>query len=156
MHTSGNSVTTAGRKVSGKMKTLKWIIAVALVLLLLLFLVVPMYLSSDRGRDFIVGKINESIDGKIAMGDFSMGWFKGIRVTDLSFENEAGTTSVNVREISTKPYYVSLLLGIVALGETLIEEPRVVINVSQDNDKTSGSVVSSKKKITERDRKSVV
>ncbi|MHC4721557.1 MAG: translocation/assembly module TamB domain-containing protein [Planctomycetota bacterium] len=153
MHTGDNSVTTAGRKVSDKMKTLKWIIAVALVLLLLLFLVVPMYLSSDRGRDFIVGKINESIDGKIAMGDFSMGWFKGIRVTDLSFENEAGTTSVSVREISTKPYYVSLLLGIVALGETLIDEPRVVINVRQNNDKASGSVVSSKKKITESKRK---
>jgi hypothetical protein len=153
MHTGDNSVTTAGRKVSDKMKTLKWIIAVALVLLLLLFLVVPMYLSSNRGRDFIVGKINESIDGKIAMGDFSMGWFKGIRVTDLSFENEAGTTSVSVREISTKPYYVSLLLGIVALGETLIDEPRVVINVRQNNDKASGSVVSSKKKITESKRK---
>ncbi len=146
MHTGDNSVTTTGRKVSGKVKALKWIIAVALVLLLLLFLVVPMYLSSDRGRDFIVGKINESIDGKITMGDFSMGWFKGIRVTDLSFENGAGTTFVDVREISTKPYYISLLLGIVALGETLVEEPRIVINVAQSQKEVSRSFSPSENK----------
>lgn len=149
MHTGSNSANVAGKKKSGKIKTAKWIVIIAVLLGLVLFLAIPAYLSSDAGKDFIVGRINDSIDGKIAMGDFSMGWFKGIRVTDLSFEDEAGTISVNVKEISTRLHYVPLLLGIVALGETLIDEPQVVINVSQDKDKSLRPVVSSEKKTTE-------
>ena len=84
------------------------------------------------------------------VGDLSIGWFKGIRVKDLSFENDTGTTSAKVKEISTRPHYVSLLLGVVALGETLIDEPQVIINVSQGKDKTLKPIVPAEKKTTER------
>ncbi|MHC5059931.1 MAG: hypothetical protein ACYTFK_02445 [Planctomycetota bacterium] len=146
MHAGQNHLTATDPKRPGKIKTLKWIATIVVVLALLLLLTVPLYLSSGAGRDFVVGKINKSINGKVSMGDFSMGWFKGIRVTDLNFENEAGTTSANVREISTRPYYASLLLGIVALGETLVEEPRVVINVAQKQEGGIDSLGPSEKK----------
>jgi len=149
MHTGSNSANVAGKKGPSKIKTVKRIVIVAVAFVLLLVLVIPVYLSSDSGKRFVVGKINRSISGRVQVGDFSMGWFKGIRVTDLSFEDEAGMTSAKVKEISTRPHYVPLLLGVVALGETLIDEPQVIINVSQGKDKSLRPVVSSQKKTAE-------
>ena len=149
MHTSGNYVNVAGKKGPGKIKTVKRIVIVAVAFVLLLVLVIPVYLSSESGKRFIVGKINRSISGRVQVGDLSMGWFKGIRVTDLSFEDDSGMTSAKVKEISTRPHYVPLLLGIVALGETLIDEPQVTINVSQGKDKTLKPIVPAEKKTAE-------
>jgi len=150
MRTDGDSVNAAGGKGPGKIKMVKRIIIIAAAFVLLLVLVIPVYLSSESGKRFILGKINRSINGRVDMGDFSMGWLKGIRVTDLSFEDEAGTTSAKIKEISTKPHYAPLLLGIVALGETLIDEPRVVINAAQETEDRTGAPTPSDKKASAR------
>ena len=150
----GDAKMHAGKDSSGagwggilcKVKPFKWILIIAAVFILLLFLGIPAYLSSDSGKEFIVSRINRSIDGTVAMGDFSMGWFKGVRVSKLSFEDNAGTTSVNVKEISTKPCYGLLLFGSVALGETLIDEPEVVINVRDGPRNMAGATALSDKK----------
>jgi len=150
----GDAKMHAGKDSSGagwggilcKVKPFKWILIIAAVFILLLFLGIPAYLSSDSGKEFIVSRINRSIDGTVAMGDFSMGWFKGVRVSKLSFEDNAGTTSVNVKEISTKPCYGLLLFGSVALGETLIDEPEVVINVRDGPRNMAGATALSHKK----------
>lgn len=149
MRTGSNSVNAAGKKGLSKIKTIKWIVIVAVAFVLLLVLVIPVYLSSESGKRFILGKINRSIGGRVQVGDFSMGWLKGIRVTDLSFEDDSGATSAKVKEISIRPHYVPLLLGIVALGETLIDEPQVTINVSQGKDKTLKPIVPAEKKTAE-------
>jgi hypothetical protein len=141
----GNSVNTLLRKGLSKIRTLKWIVVITAVLMLGIFIIVPMYLSSEGGRDFIVGRINKSVNGTVVMGDLSMGWLKGIRVTDLGFEDDAGMSSAKVKEISTRPHYVPLLLGIVALGETLVDEPEVVINVRDRTDSIADAVVPSDK-----------
>ena len=149
MRTDGNSVNAVGKKGLSKIKTIKWIVIVAVAFVLLLVLIIPVYLSSESGKRFILDKINRSISGRVQVGDFSMGWFKGIRVTDLSFEDDSGMTSAKVKEISTRPHYVPLLLRVVALGETLIDEPQVTINVSQGKDKTLKSIVPVEKKTAE-------
>ncbi len=153
MRTGSNSLNTAGKKGPSKVKTVKRIVIVAVAFVLLLVLVIPVYLSSESGKRFVVGKINRSISGRVQVGDLSMGWFKGIRVKDLSFEDDTGTTSAKVKEISTRPHYVPLLLGVVSLGETLIDEPQVVINVSQGKDKTLKPIVPAEKKTAESKRK---
>jgi len=147
MRTGSDSVNTAGKKGLSKIKTIKWIVIVAVVFVLLLVLVIPVYLSSESGKRFIVGKINRSISGRLQVGDFSMGWLKGIRITDLSFEDGSGTTSAKVKEVSTRPHYVPLLFGIVSLGKTLVDEPEVVINVTDGTRKTADVTIPSEKKI---------
>jgi hypothetical protein len=77
----------------------------------------------------VIGKINESIDGKVGISDMKVGWFSGIRLKKFSFNDNAGTTSVSIKEITTKPKYGSLLRGQIALGKTVIDTPDVVLNV---------------------------
>ncbi|MHC4353562.1 MAG: hypothetical protein ACYS0H_12700, partial [Planctomycetota bacterium] len=110
-------------------KILKLGLPLLAVLIILLLLLAPVFVSSDAGRRMILAKINGAIAGKADFADLSMGWFKGIRVANLSFNDDAGGISVEVEQVSAKPAYGSILTGNLALGKTVIDRPRVEVNL---------------------------
>jgi len=120
-------------KIKPQKKTGKRLLKLALTLLVILIvfvlLLVPALISSGKGRQIILAKINGSIAGKTNFADLSMGWLKGIKVADFSFKDNAGQISVQVKEIATKPHYGSLLTGNLSFGQTLIDTPNVEINL---------------------------
>jgi len=121
------------RKTGPQRKTrtriLKPVLALLAVLILLVFFLVPALVSSEKGRKTVLAKINNTIDGKIDFISLTMSWWKGLRVTDISFNDNAGRTSVVVKQITTKPHYASILMGSLSFGETIIDEPKVEINL---------------------------
>jgi len=119
---------TADRK-GGVLRILKWGTIAAVCIILLLFFGIPLFLSSSGGTGFLLDKINSSVDGQVQMDDFSIGWFRGIKLTNLSYVDNAGDTSVTVERIQTQPKYISLLGGKVKLGRTVIEQPRIYVKV---------------------------
>jgi hypothetical protein len=116
------------QKIAAK-KILKWLLAIVVVLIVLAIFLVPAYISSEGGRRLILAKINSAIAGRTEFADLSMGWLKGIKVADFSFNDNAGQVSVFVKQIATKPHYGSILTGTLSFGETLIDEPRVQVNL---------------------------
>ena len=70
-------------------------------------------------------------NGNADFADLSMGWLKGVKVADFSFNDNAGQISVKVKKIATKPSYGSLLTGNFSLGQTLIDKPNVEINLKE-------------------------
>ena len=114
-------------------KTIKKLLKVALPLLLLLIvlllLLAPVLISSKTGRRIILAKINDAVPGKTDFADLSVGWFDGIRLADLSFDDNAGRLAVRVGEITTKPHYASILTGNLSFGRTVIDKPRIAINL---------------------------
>ena len=116
------------RKKTGR-RILIIVSALVAILVAFVFLVVPAFISSEKGRQIILSKINQSIDGRANFADLSMGWFKGIKIADLSFDDTAGQFSLKVKQIATEPHYCSILAGNLAFGQTTIDEPRVQINL---------------------------
>ena len=127
---------------SGKLRLLKWILIGSVALLLLIFFMAPLYLSSAGGTQMLLGRINSSVDGQVQMDDFSIGWFKGVSLTNLSYDDSAGNTSVQVRRIETQPKYASLLGGKVKLGKTVVESPRVYLKVQEKPESVPSTKVS--------------
>ncbi|MGA1978957.1 MAG: hypothetical protein ABSG99_00105 [Sedimentisphaerales bacterium] len=121
-------------KVRPKRKTktriLKSVSALAVVVIVLVVFVVPAFVSSEMGRKIILAEINNSIDGEVDFAGLSLSWWKGVRVTDVSFNDSAGQISIQVKQITTKPHYGSILRGSLSFGETEIFEPRVEINLA--------------------------
>ena len=121
------------RKTEPQRKTrtriLKPVLALLVALILLAFFLVPALVSSEKGRKTVLAKINNSINGKIDFTSLSMSWWKGLRITDLSFNDSAGRTSIAVKQIATKPHYISILMGSLSFGETIIDEPKIEINL---------------------------
>jgi hypothetical protein len=124
-----------------KRKVLIGILSVAGIFVLLLFFGIPLFLSSSGGKSFLVNKINESVDGQVQMDTLSIGWFKGVRIENASFDDTAGNTSVQVKRFETQPKLAALLGGKVKLGKTVIDNPRIYLKVpaEQDEKKTSSA-----------------
>jgi hypothetical protein len=131
MHTKNEFSTAGSKKASVATKLLKAILIFLAIGSLLIFIILPIYLSSDAGKTFVVNKINNSIDGQVTIKGLSMGWFKGISLDEFSFVDNAGRTKVNVKQIKTKPLYMSLLGGNIAFGKTLIDTPDVIISLAE-------------------------
>lgn len=112
------------------LKIFTWIVVISAGIVLLIFFGVPLFLSSSGGTNMLVGKINQAVDGQVQMDDLSVGWFKGIKATNVTYADSAGTTSVKVGRIEAQPKLGALLGGKVKLGKTLIEKPEVYIKVA--------------------------
>ena len=131
-------------KRSRRFKVLKWALIAAAGVVLAIVVILPAYLSSGSGKQLILSRMGRAVDGAVDAKTLSVSWFKGIRFTDLTFSDDKGMTSVSVREISAKPQLLAMLRGNLALGKTLLDAPRVVINVHDPrtrakNDKPSES-----------------
>ncbi len=122
-----------------KTRILKLILAIAVVLILSVVFLVPVFVSSEKGREIILAKINDSLDGKTNFAGLSMSWWKGIRITDVSFNDSAGQIIVAIKQIATKPHYSSILTGGLSFGETTIDEPKIEINLKGRQAKKSQS-----------------
>jgi hypothetical protein len=119
----------SGSRKKTSTRILKLVLLLIVVLTVLVFLLVPAFMSSEKGRWLILAKINDSIAGQIDFADLSMGWFKGIKVSDLSFKDRVGQISAQVKQITTKPHYGSIITGNLSFGETSIDQPKVHINL---------------------------
>lgn len=143
--TSEQEMMTPAKPRGKVFKVIQWILIVSVFIVLLLFFGVPLFLSSSSGTGFLLNKINSSLDGQVQMDDFSIGWFRGIKLTNLSYADSAGNTSVTVERIKTQPKYASLLGGKVNLGKTVIEQPQIYLKVPAQQKGTEESESSPKK-----------
>lgn len=99
------------------------------VLGVVVLLLVPAVVSSERCRQMILARVNGVLGGQADFSSLSMGWLSGIKVSDISYEDDSGRTSVKVKQIATKPRYAAILSGGLAFGETVIDEPEVRIRL---------------------------
>ena len=112
------------------MKVVKWIALVVVVLIALAIVLLPGFISSDKGRRMILDKANKAVAGKMDFASLSMGWFKGLTVKEFSFNDDAGTAQVKIKQITAKPHYASILMGDLSFGRTVLEQPRVELNLT--------------------------
>ena len=137
MQTKKDSKAVPAGKSAKKILTLS--LAFLAILILLLFFLTPVFVSSGKGRELILAKINNSIDGQVDFADLSMGWFKGVKITDITFNDDTGQTSVKIKQINAKPHYCSILTGNLSFGETIINEPKIRINLKKPRTKQTKS-----------------
>lgn len=114
----------------------KWLWGVAIIagLVLLLFLLLPSILSTSGGTRFVESRLSSAVDGSVSMGDLSVGWFGGVKVSDFVFEGPDGATRLQASRISSNPRYWSLLSGRLALGDTVIDSPDVRLTVTKQGE----------------------
>ncbi|MFA7486064.1 MAG: hypothetical protein WCZ89_08575, partial [Phycisphaerae bacterium] len=102
-----------------------------LVPIVFFFVALPFIVSSKSGQNAILNKINSATGGSANFSSLSMSWFSGIKLTDLSFDDKTGQTSIRIKQLQTKPHYTSILSGNISLGQTIIDEPRISIDISK-------------------------
>lgn len=121
---------TASQK-KRRTKKLFIILSVLLALIVLLWLLIPVFLSSPAGTRMIENQVNARLDGTLNMQDFSIGWMRGIRVRGLDYEDASGETIVRVPSANVSPKYFHLLFGTLSLKDGQIDSPAVTLNIDR-------------------------
>lgn len=98
-------------------------------LIFLLVLAAPLLLSSQGFAKMVQTRISRSTGGTATIGDLSLGWLKGLRISEFSFRDRAGWASVSVKKIAAQPRLRALLGGNLILGQTVIDNPQVEIDL---------------------------
>lgn len=111
-------------------KVMIWMVVFILLFLLIPIIAIPLYLSSESGKNMILSRVNKAVDGSVKVDSLSMGWFAGVKVRQLDYSDEAGCTRVTAKEVSARPRYLALLAGKVAIDEAVIDQPKVMVDVT--------------------------
>jgi hypothetical protein len=107
-----------------------WVLAGAFVFIfILIVLLTPVALSSQGFTRWLGAKIGDAAGGQAGIGDLSIGWLKGVRVADFSFRGQDGWAQVDIGRITTRPRLAGLLGGNLALNSTVIDQPRIAIDM---------------------------
>ncbi len=97
------------------------IIGVVLVLLILLVIFAPMIASTAPVRSFVVGKVNENLNGKVEIQDWSIGWTSGISVNGVKVYDDLNRLVLEMARLRTGLSLIDAAKGRYALGETTID-----------------------------------
>ncbi len=116
-------------KKKSLLKKILWAAGGIVLTLLILIAILPTIVSTSAGKEFILGKVNQAVDGKVEIETLSLGWFSGLQLKGVRYKDNAGTTAVSVDEIRLNPKISSLIKGQINLSDGLIDKPKVEIVV---------------------------
>ncbi len=127
----------------GSRRPRKWLWGVigVLVVLLMILLLVPVVLSSRGFTRWLQAKISHSTGSQARIQDLSVGWFRGVQIAGFSLRGPNGWMEVDIDRITTTPRYAGLLTGSLALGRTVIDEPRVAVDLRERPPSTKSTTV---------------
>jgi hypothetical protein len=97
----------------------------------MIVLLVPVILSSQAFTRWVQAQISRSTGGQAQIRDLSVGWFRGVQVAGFRYRGEDDGTAVDIDRISAKPDYAGLLTGTPALDRTVLDQPRVAIDLRE-------------------------
>ncbi len=126
MHAPESHVDGAGRG-RFRRRALR-IVIVLLVLVIGAVVLLPYLVSTQAGKRFVLGQINQRLDGQLEAQTLSMSWFDGLRLSGLTYAD--ASNKVSIRELSLQPDYLALLRGRVVLGPTVVDGPDAQLQVS--------------------------
>jgi len=96
-------------------------IGVGILFVLIAFL--PSLLSPRAGTSFLFNQLNRSMNGKLTAENLSLGWFTGVRLQNLLWQDASGDTQVRIASLKARPRWLALLAGRIALTDAVVEGP---------------------------------
>jgi hypothetical protein len=99
---------------------------------LAVFLLLPIWASTERGRAFVLEQINKTLHGNINVDKWRLSWFRGIKIERLTIKNSRGDIVFQCREIHTDMTLWGYMWGSYTLGNTRLLEPALQLNKYAD------------------------
>ena len=83
-----------------------------LALVIVVFLLLPVWISNDQGRAYILDRINARLNGpRIAVDKWSLGWFSSTELTNLRIMQPDGTEMLSCPHVSSGITLLDLIRG---------------------------------------------
>ena len=109
-----------------------WVLLALFLLLLLLVALAPTLLSTGPARRFVLGKVSDRLNGRVTAASWSLGWFSGVRMTDLRVSDAGGKDVLTVSSITAPAGLLALTRSTKELGTVEVVGPQVELVVDAD------------------------
>lgn len=106
--------------------------AVLVVVLVILVLLIPTIAGMGFVRSIVVGKVNDNLNGKLAIDDWSLSWTSGIDVNGLSLTDAAGQKVLELRKLHTDLTLMNAVRGRYDLGKVTVDGLRANVVMGAD------------------------
>src|SRR5688500_12254495 len=116
-----------------------------LLLLLILVLLIPTIASTAAVRSMVVSAINEELNGKLAINDWSIGWTSGVTIDGIKIDDEKGVRVLEVSSIRVPMSLLAAARGNFDFGDVVIDKPNLVNVVVQSDGTTNVEKLAKKK-----------
>ena len=106
-----------------KRKRRRWpyVIVSLLVVLVLLVLLAPTLAGTGPVRSIIVGQVNQRINGRINLGDLSMGWTSPVSLSGLKVFDKGGAQVLEVGRVTTELTLLDAVRGKLHFGKVTVD-----------------------------------
>ncbi|HEX4794142.1 MAG TPA: hypothetical protein VH370_10135 [Humisphaera sp.] len=98
-----------------------YIVAGLVIVLLLLALLIPTIASTGWVRSIVVGKVNDQLNGKLQIADWSIGWTGGIKADGIKIFDDQNRQILEIPHVSTQLSLLNAIRGKYAIGDTVIQ-----------------------------------
>lgn len=95
--------------------------AVIILILIIVVLLAPTLLSTGPVRRLIVSQINNRLNGKVTIADWSLGWGGPLKISGVHVYDAAGTEILSLDDASTQLGLWRAVTGTFDLGKTTID-----------------------------------
>lgn len=120
-----SAVTPAGKAnpQAAKKRRRRWPYALLAIVLLvgLLAVFAPTLAGTGPGRSIIVGQVNQRINGRVDIGELSLGWLSPVRVGGLKVFDKAGSQILEVPRLTTELSLLDAVRGKLHFGKVTVE-----------------------------------
>jgi hypothetical protein len=97
-------------------------VLLGIVLLLgLLVLLAPTLAGTGPGRSLIVGQVNQRINGRLELGELSLGWASPVRVGGVKLFDKSGALILELPKLTTELSLLDAARGSLHLGKVTVE-----------------------------------
>jgi hypothetical protein len=107
------------------------ILGAVLLTVLTAVALLPTIVSSDMMRPLILQTINRQLPGKLQVNAWSLGWFGGIEMQGIVYDNRREGLLARVAGFKTNSGILGLILGRGDLGTVEITEPALIFDISE-------------------------
>jgi hypothetical protein len=103
-----------------------WKIPLALlVLLIVLVLLAPTIAGTSPVRRYVLGNVNQNLNGSVAIDDWSISWTRGIEARGIKLLDDRGAEVASIARVRTALSLIDAIRGRYHLGETVVDEPNL-------------------------------
>ncbi|MHC4293941.1 MAG: hypothetical protein ACYSTX_06560, partial [Planctomycetota bacterium] len=108
-----------------------WLLLTIFIVIIALIALLPAIISSEMARKTILAKINDAAPGHLDFTDLSIGWLKGVSISDINYQDDLASIKVKVKQFAAKPHFGSIIFGNISFGDTIIDEPIISIDLKE-------------------------
>lgn len=110
--------------------------AAALVVLFVAFFLLPVWISNEQGRRYVLDRLNARLHGPtVAIDTWSLGWFRKTQLTNLRILQPDGTTLLTCPHVSSGLTLWDIFWGRYDIGNTTADD--LEINIVRHSDGTT-------------------